>query len=159
MVNTVDVIVDTKDAESVINRINDWLNEPHLSDMTRDLFSDVMKEEAEHQFNVGGDPSWQPLKTATIVRRIAMGFGAGPINVRTGAMEKHVTQSTAHGGPTTDGAEFSWPDSAHGELYMKLLRAQGWDKRVPARPVINADDSEVDEFITRAFNDLEAFVR
>ena len=157
-----DVTLETHDVESMMERFALWTDNTHLDDFTRETFGEMMRDSAQRRFDTESNrgASWEPLHSATIRRRQEQGFpGAHPINVRTGRMKSLLIHSRPEGGPTGDGVEFEWPERVGGELYMKMLRAAGYDKRTPARPVIDADESHVEDFIDKAFTDLEAFVR
>lgn len=149
-------------AEALIAKAALWLDDGHLSDFTQDQFQEIMRDVSRSNLATESDKAgpWQPLSNATIFLRQMAGFpGEHPINERTGQMKNFLLNAKARGGPTGGGAEFEWPDGASGVLYMKLLRSIGWDKRAPARLVIEADQEEMDLFIREAFKDFEGFVK
>lgn len=159
--NVYDVEVESDDVEDMLDRVTLWMDDSHLSPFVREAFGDIMQESASDRFSTessGGTP-WAPLKPATLRRRVEAGYPAAhPINVRSGKMRSFLIHSVPQGGSAGSEIEYSWPERATGELYMKILRAQGWT-RVDTRPVIDVDATDVDDFVDRAFHDLERSVR
>ena len=153
--------VDAESVEQLMIRTALWLDDSRLGPLTRELFGDIMSEAVQQRFATESNrgEAWEPLTAATIARRLARGFpGAHPINVRTGQMRSFLIHSTPRPQAASDGVEYIWPESSGGELYMKMLRSTGADSRTPARPVIDADQTHVNDFIGQAMADFERYL-
>lgn len=108
----------------------------------------VMIPAIAHQFEVGGDPPWEPLAASTVERREAQGtMGGEPqdILVETGTLFSAVT-ARARWTFTPDEAYFSnMPTRAEYGVYHQLgfgnARGGGF---VPARPFVRGTDEDVD---------------
>lgn len=109
----------------------------------------LAKRAGERFRDEGDDASgpWAPLKEATIAIREAQGFGAGPINRRTGELERWVVGSGWNAYPTGFGASMQFPKSRPGgELGRKVETAQKGRKIPPktvARPVLAVGETDL----------------
>lgn len=109
-------------------------------------FQDKFNQFFEYQ---GTDKeAWRPLSQVTIMDREAQGFGAGPINERTGELRAFVTDSPGEIRVLGTLAVLTYPGKIPaGELGRKVKTAQqgGTFKgnAVPARPVIDADETDM----------------
>jgi hypothetical protein len=113
-----------------------------------------VKERAQRRFDSEGDDvsgRWAALRQATIDIRTEAGYSAGPINVRTGALEDYITNSEGaylvEGGDALMVYPGRAPGSASnetGSLAAKLVAAQQGlaDPYTPARPVIGMNESD-----------------
>jgi hypothetical protein len=110
---------------------------------------------AKERFQNEGDDvvgKWAPLAPATEVIRQTMGYGgAHPINVRTGELERYITQGsiTSSVQATPVGAFLQHPSKAPtGKLKKKLKGAQQGDptsgfRGAPPRPVLGMDEVDL----------------
>lgn len=106
----------------------------------------LLRKSIEERFASEGDAAsgpWAPLAEATVARREAAGFpGAHPINVRTGAMKRHLVDDPPKIVPHSLGATM-WSPGSPGDAQMqsKVRTAQMGGvtpegSSVPARPVL-----------------------
>lgn len=108
-----------------------------------------LAKRAKERFQGEGDDvvgAWAPLKPATVLMRQQSGFGAGPINRRTGELERYVVGDTGFSYPTGFGASMRWPGkAASGELKKKVETAQKGRKspNTVARPVIGVNENDL----------------
>lgn len=109
-------------------------------------FQDKFTRYFETESSASG--AWVPLSEVTIRDRVEQGFGPGPINDRTGELRGFVTESPGNVRVLETLAVLTFPGPVPtGELGRKVKTAQaggtfqGHD--VPARPVIDADESDL----------------
>lgn len=113
-----------------------------------------LKTRAKQRFQGEGDDAvgkWTPLAPATEIIRQSMGYGgAHPINVRSGELERYITQGSAQAAvrATPDGALLQHPaNPPQGKLKSKLATAQRGDPKfgrgVPARPVLGMNETDL----------------
>lgn len=108
-----------------------------------------LSKRAKERFQGEGDDvtgAWAPLKPATITIRQESGFGAGPINRRTGELEEYVVDGGWFAYPTGFGASMRFPGKdASGELKRKMETAQKGRKspNTVARPVIGVNENDL----------------
>ena len=122
-----------------------------LDTAKRELAKDI-----KHQFDVGGDPQWEPLQASTYKRK----GGSGSVLVRTGNLKRRASQY-ARWEVTKDSASYSLPGSAsYGYFHQtgfKHYVAAGNKKRakgsenVPARPFARLDVKQ-QRIIAKSFN-------
>lgn len=115
---------------------------------------EVLKTRAQERFTTqgedvsgGGWQAWEPLTDATIEFRRAQGFGPTPINVRTGELERYITQSEATVTPTATGALMTYPGQpAAGLTHKKVETAQVGkaNPKTPPRPVLGLSTTDVE---------------
>jgi hypothetical protein len=116
---------------------------PYLHDRARDRF---MKE--------GDDVSgqWSPLATSTVEIRKRQGFGAGPINRRTGELESYIVDNPAAVTVNTQGATLQFPGktSTKKSLVQKMETAQTGraNPLTKARPVLGMNGNDLAYVIT-----------
>lgn len=83
----------------------------------------------------GGWSPWEPLKEATIAFRAHAGYGPVPINVRTGELERYITQSNSAVTATSGGAAMVYPGTApSGYLEEKVRTAQAGKSKPDTSP-------------------------
>jgi len=114
----------------------------------------VIKTRASERFTTqgedvsgGGWKAWEPLKDSTIDFRRAQGFGPTPINVRTGELERYITQSDATVTPTATGAAMTYPGQpATGLVREKVETAQAGkpSPKTPPRPVLGLSTPDLE---------------
>lgn len=106
-----------------------------------------IQQRANERFLAQGDETtgpWEPLRDTTLMFRDAQGFGPAPINVRTGELERYITDSPGGVISTGQGATLVYPGDAPDNKYLtrKVVTAQqGWPggankASTPARPVL-----------------------
>lgn len=100
-----------------------------------------LQERAEMRFANEGDDAvgmWQSLKPSTIRIRAQQGFPPGPINHRTGELERLLTEDPVVAAPIGPVAELAFPAMPGGELKEKLKTAQQGKAhpKTPPRPVV-----------------------
>jgi hypothetical protein len=116
------------------------------------IFPYLLNRAKERFQNEGDDVvgKWTPLAPATEVIRQSMGLGgAHPINVRTGELERYITQGSATAAVQSypGGSVLQHPASKpQGKLKNKVQVAQRGDPKfargVPARPVLGMNESD-----------------
>lgn len=116
--------------------------------------SPYLRERAQARFHGEGDSvsgAWAPLAPYTQEDRERRGFsGSGPINKRTGELERFVTEATGETHLVFEGAELEMPGSGGGEVQKKFQTAQqGLDPNpipgfnpVPPRPVLAMNEQD-----------------
>jgi hypothetical protein len=113
-----------------------------------------LTKRAKQRFQGEGDDvvgKWTPLAPTTEVIRQAMGYGgAHPINVRTGELERYITQGSVQASVQASpaGAFLQHPASPpQGKLKSKLKTAQQGDPKfgrgVPPRPVLGMNEADL----------------
>jgi len=142
---------------------------------------DVMTKSITRNFDMGGRPKWTRLAKGTIDNRVRLGYGAGPILVRSGHLKRVAGQINIWDISRTSAVIRDMPDDTWGKLHqqgyegsggspmdigaaltdkkaMKALQAQlsGGTRSaptIPARPflVIHPKDEKDIELIFRAW--------
>jgi hypothetical protein len=136
---------DTRSADSVADgliRAFDPINLAH--NLLADNVAEQLRQRIEQRFASEGDEltgPWQELGPYTQEMRAAGGFGpAHPINVRTGAMKRHLLREDVDAYPHSLGATMYLPSRGAGTPaeIEKVTTAQMGDPktRTPARPVL-----------------------
>lgn len=90
--------------------------------------------------------AWAPLKQATVTIRQSQGFGAGPINRRTGELENWVVGSGWFAYQAGYGAAMRFPrNEPSGELRKKVETAQRGRQspNTVARPVLGVNERDL----------------
>lgn len=145
MAAVVDTLVEIRSVERLLASLSMAVGPASMASFLGGPMQEALQERAQERFARegsdldGGWSSWAPLKDATVAIRLASGFGAGPINRRTGEMERYITQSPGSVNVTSDGAMMTFPgQEATGELAEKVKTAQAGKQSPPtqARPVI-----------------------
>ena len=116
-------------------------------------------QRAKERFQNEGDDvvgKWVPLAPETEIIRQSQGFGgAHPINVRTGELERYITQGSVQASVQASpmGAFLQHPAaSPSGDLKSKVKTAQQGDPKfgrgVPARPVLGMNENDLGFIMT-----------
>ena len=124
-----------------LDKLDLTLSPASIAGFLKNFVVSYLQGRAEQRFAMEGDDAsgkWAPLKQSTIAIRQSEGYGAGPINVRTGELREYVV-----GNPGTIsmdvGATLEWPTGLpdSGDMFFKYRVAQSgtMNGRVPARPV------------------------
>lgn len=145
----VDLIITFEgNVEEALMALDTAINPVALADFLDIKVDPYVRARVKARFAGQGDDvvgQWAAHRPATAVYRQEQGFAPGPINRRTGEMERFLTEHESLVTAMGDGAMLTAPGrAASGELATKLRRAQQGDKEVNTvpRPVIgmNAQD-------------------
>lgn len=141
-----DIDIDTKSVEGAIDGLERALSGPGLNTFLMLYVQPALRTRAKKRFANEGDEAvggpWAPLTPFTQRMRASQGYGPDhPINRRTGALERFITQGTNIHAFTQDSAVLVMPGTATGDLEDKLRQAQQGDPSTgsPARPVMGLD--------------------
>lgn len=141
--------VEDKDVLQTIAKIEALLSSEGMSVFLGATLGPYLSKRAKERFqNEGDDVSgpWAALSNATISIREEAGFGAGPINHRTGQLEDWVVDGGWNAYPTGFGASMRYPKrEPSGELRSKLETAQIGKKHpdTPARRVLGVNEADL----------------
>lgn len=109
----------------------------NMADVLRTEGADAIRKAFGDNFNrQGARGPWPALAPSTIAQRIRLGYGAGPILQRTGALKRHVTTAPAQVTRTGRGIELRIRPGnvvAGRPKYVPLAMGTG---RMPARPMV-----------------------
>lgn len=155
--------IEAESAERSLDRLIALMSVPGLSAFLRTEVGPYLRRRAKQRFASEGDDvtgPWTPLAPATILWREAEGYGAGPINRRTGELEEWVTQGDFFAYPVGPAAvEMEYPKGIPGgELFTKLQTAQSGkpDPKTPPRPVIGVNEADMLYVMTALTMTVEA---
>lgn len=156
----VDIEGDAESVEHILRKLElEILSETGLALFLSTVVGEYLQQRAMQRFQNQGDDvsgAWAPLKPTTISIREEMGFGAGPINSRTGELEAFITGSngsvSVSGG---GGSVLTFPGNPPGPgqsgyLETKVMTAQkgrGYPETV-ARPVLGMNEVDLSFVIT-----------
>lgn len=149
----------TTDAEAALRTLEMKLEGPLMGKAVAEFMTPVVQSSTATRFANEGDAAvgaWEPLSEYTKERRLKMGFGSGPINVRTGEMRESVTDA-AYFGVTAAGAgsaRVTYPEvPPGGELANKIRTAQsGKDEDgnvTPPRPILSFTEGDAEQLLVR----------
>jgi len=145
-----DISIDDREVLLFLQAIRGVLSGFSLHYFLRDEGMKYLRRRAQERFDSEGDDAsgaWLPLSAATVEIRESEGFpGEGPINRRTGELERYIV----HGGwpayrQTPQSASVTWPGrEPSGELGRKFRTAQVGRAfpRTPARPVLAVNERD-----------------
>ena len=146
----VDIHVDDTEVRMQLDRLEDRLGPSSLAQFLSTVASEFFRERAGARFSGEGDDasgSWAALGDVTKYIRVTMGYGAGPINMRSGDLHQWVTASDGIVSPDTGGATLVWPGAESGS-YMtekyETAQAGRTDPLTVARPVVAANETDMD---------------
>lgn len=139
----VEVVADPKSpALKMLTHLDLLMSPASIAGFLKNFVVNYFQQQAEQRFAMEGDEAtgkWAPLKQSTVEIRTSKGFGAGPINVRTGELKDFVTTNEGSIGIDV-GATLEWPTGLPEgtDLMYKYRTAQTGTSsgRVPARPVV-----------------------
>lgn len=146
--------------EAMLMRLETALAPPGLATWLEYGVEPIIQLRAKERFDTEGDDvtgQWLPLKPYTQMVRAQSGFPPDhPINVRTGELERYITQSDGDVQMYPGGASMNYPGTnPTGTLADKVSTAQvgSADGRTPARPVLglNIHDLEAVLFSLASF--------
>lgn len=142
--------VEAVKAEAMLDRLAGLLSPVMLATFLGGPVVEHFQDKFNRFFNQQGTDAapWQPLSEVTIADREAQGFGPGPINERTGELRAFVTDSPGTIRVLETLAVLTFPGpTPNGELGKKVRTAQQGGSfkghSVPARPVMDADESDM----------------
>lgn len=148
----IEIFGDSRAVDNMLRSIyNAFSDELIAAEFLVETVDPILRHSIEERFAAEGDAAsgpWQPLTEATVAIRESKGFpGAHPINVRTGAMKKHLVDDPPRVSVHSLGATMWSPgDQGSSEMKKKVRTAQEGDPatRTPARPVlmVGPDDLE-----------------
>jgi hypothetical protein len=143
---SIQVIGDDRGVQRALHALDTALNPVALAVFLGAAVEPWVKKRADTRFAQEGDDvsgPWKPLEQVTQNIRASQGFGAAhPINVRTGELERYITESQGFSNANALGATLTYPNSAPvGELHNKVKVAQAGGRQAghrdtPARPVL-----------------------
>lgn len=155
----IDLTGDSKYVEKMIDHLDQKLGPQGLTSFLAMSVFPYLLNRAQQRFQNEGDDAvgkWAPLAPATEVIRQTMGYGgAHPINVRTGELERYITQGSVTSSVRASGlgAFLQHPASPPtGKLKSKLKTAQQGDpsfgRGVPPRPVLGMNETDLGYIMT-----------
>lgn len=160
----VEIVVDSHDLERTLAVLQSRLSSPGLSMFLQGAVAPWLKQRAEERFAGEGDDvsgPWLPLAESTqdIRSRGDWGVGAShPINVRTGDLERWITEGGSTILPWAHGAMMIYPESSSPDpvLATKIKTAQAGKSRpkTPPRPVLGVNERD----LAYVMGSLAAFV-
>lgn len=147
----VDIQVDQRSVYELLDRMDTGFSATAWAGFLVSTVGPYLAERAEMRFAKEGDDvsgKWAPLKESTKALRLEQGFPEGPINHRTGEMERYITGGFGAAIPLGPVALLTFPNPAspmNAELQEKVKTAQTGKTKpstVP-RPVLglNATDA------------------
>jgi hypothetical protein len=124
-----------------------WLSGPMTHNIQQRAQERFLGQGEDISDGGGGWSNWEPLQDSTISWRASAGYGATPINVRTGELESYITGSPSNVTPTGTGASLVYPGTpASGTLATKVQTAQA-GKATPQtdpRPVLGLSSPDLE---------------
>lgn len=142
-------VVNDRDVAKALDNLIGLLSPAGATAFLGSNIGPYLARRAKERFEGEGDDvtgPWAPLKDATVTIRESQGFGAGPINRRTGELENWVVQGGWNAYPTGLGASMRYPKrEPSGELRTKLETAQK-GKKYPStvkRPVLGVNENDL----------------
>ena len=149
MLVNVQIIGDDRGVARTLRRLDTALNPIAMASFLGVTVDPYIRRRAEQRFQAEGDDvtgPWLPLAQETIEIRENQGFGAGPINSRTGELEEYITGTPGGVMPTTYSAVLTSPGTpASGHLLSKVQTAQK-GKKYPStmpRPVMGVNEQDL----------------
>lgn len=149
----------TKSASAVLGALAVKLESTVLGPAIAEFMTPVVQQSTEARFTGEGDQAvgkWEPLAKSTIDQRLKMGFGRGPINVRTGEMKDSVTDAAFFGiSRVSQGfVQLRYPEvPPGGELLTKVKTAQGGKTKdgmvTPPRPILSFTQGDLEQLLLR----------
>jgi len=139
----IEIISDTSGVDRALVFLSEKLSNAGIAAWFGTTVYPFLKYRAETRFANEGDETvgkWLPLTEDTLSFRESGGFGHGPINVRTGELERYITGSNISITNIAVGIEMTFPgDDPIGVLETKVSTAQIGkpDPSTPPRPVIS----------------------
>jgi hypothetical protein len=153
------IVVKTKDLNAQLDRIMAAVSSQVMDRFFKSDIEEWFVRRGRMRLQAEGDDAsgkWRPLKASTIRLRRTKGFGPGPINRRTGQMDRWLLGGNLRGGPIGDGVEYKFPgDPPTGELLTKVARAQLGDYRTVPRPILAINETDLETVMRKYMNFIE----
>lgn len=149
-----DIVGDIAGVQAMLNQIDSALSPAGLALFLFGPVQHWVKSRSAARFGSEGDDvtgGWAPLKVSTIEIREHQGFGAGPINRRTGELERYITQSTGAITSVPGMSTFVYPgDAAESHLATKVATAQKGkvSPLTKPRPVLGMNERDLASIMT-----------
>jgi hypothetical protein len=151
----IEITGDDRPVNALLNRVLYTISPIGLEVFMDEMVEPWIKTRARDRFMDEGDDvsgAWAPLKPSTVLMRSQMGYGGdGPINKRTGELERYITDSDAKLTELGSGINFVYPgNKASGELADKVITAQvgkAFPNTVP-RPVLGLNETDLEYVLT-----------
>jgi hypothetical protein len=146
----VEIFVDTEDVKEMLDRAFRAISDVSITAFLAGPTTQYLQERAGMRFQTEGDSSvggpWDALKPATIEARKRQGYDSGPINHRSGELERYITG--ANGVVAANVLQWPGGDPGPGEsghLETKVITAQSGKAHpeTQPRPVIGVDMSDL----------------
>lgn len=141
----IQIVTDARDAELRLSAMGRSFSDTQIMAWLMAGVDPILRARTEARFEAEGDDvsgKWASLKPYTVDQRRSQGFpGEHPINVRTGAMKKHLLDDPPRVVPHTLGVTMWSPGSDGGpKTAQKVKTAQMGDEKshTVARPVLGA---------------------
>lgn len=165
-VNT-EVLVDDVAVVALMSRLAEVLSPYHMAGFLATEINPYLQERTQRRFETEGDElsgAWAALSQATVEIRESSGYpGEHPINVRTGQLERFMTDGSPNTMAAGYGAMLRYPGGeASGELRTKVETAQSGREEypvTPARPVIGLDETDLAFVMSTLALDLAMGIR
>jgi hypothetical protein len=149
----VHVVGDTRSADRLLDGLEAAMSEQAITyNFLQDRVYPILEQRARERFaaeggeEVGG--AWAALQPYTIEDRVSKGFGAGPINVRTGEMKRHILDRPPEVYPHTLGGTLYFPKRGGSATALEKVETAQMGKRegnayTPARPVLGVSEYDM----------------
>jgi hypothetical protein len=145
--NVLMIVVDATSVEAMFRAAHVTLETVSIAAWLRGPMLEFIQERAEERFLMEGndDGPWKELKQATLDIRMSLGFPPGPINYRTGELERFITGQGSNISPAGDAVVMTYPSfTPTGEMGEKVATAQGFEApKIPARQVLGLGELDV----------------
>lgn len=148
---TIYIDVNARRVDALLLRLDTAMSPLGIAQYMKVAVDPWIRRRVKERFDAEGDDAvgrWLPLSPETRIIRAAKGFQPdGPINVRTGELERFITQGAVERiTPTSSGATYVYPGLGFGgELRTKYDTAQAGKKspRTPPRPVVGIGERDL----------------
>lgn len=154
---TIEFSGNSEQVQAMLGAMEIALNPANVGEWLATSFAPYLKARASARFTGEGDDvvgTWPELAAATITERQSLGYGAGPIQIRTGDLEAYIVDNTPDISITQISTKMVYPNprdaSENSILAYKVGSAQKGNKRTgaPARPVLGINHIDLEYFIT-----------
>lgn len=152
------VDMDASSTERILTYLNAALSPAGFATFLQETVGPYLEQRIKARFSGEGDDvvgPWAPLSPATIAVRTDQGYGAGPINNRTGAMERFLE---GHNWSIQSGADITVLQlpgfDVGGKTGKKIKTAQMGDgaSNTQPRPVLGMNEADLSYIVsTMAF--------
>lgn len=143
------VLTDDREVDALMAHLSRVLDPGGIAVWLKTVMGPWIRKRASDRFRGEGDDvvgKWLPLQDSTKLIRTQMGYGEGPINVRTGELHDYITKSMDDIQISPLGATMTYPGTLpSGELQMKVITAQAGKPHPPTfkRPVLGMNERDL----------------